>query len=274
MIVSVPRRGRLQFTLFQPTTIIKHPIRCLSSNRPPNMSATTKDSHTLEQIKVTPDLVKAWADTQAGSFFPPSDKTRNAFTYAIMPDGFTDTVTAHRCKGYTEALSDPQTHFFLLRDKTTSEYVGVSRWVIHPHPEPFDLEKEIADAKASSAGPKDVKGIKWETLEMLRIAQAKAKKQFMGDRAYVYLWILGTVEWAQGKGVGKFGLKWGMDKARELGLPIFLDSSEEAVGFYESMGFKQLGWLDYDATRVGFHRRAGFVAMIWEPEWEKQGRSA
>ena len=164
-------------------------------------------------------------------------------------------------------------HFFLLRDTATSEYVGCTRWLIHPHPEPFDMDKEIAAVHAECRGHDDVEGISWETIEMLRVAQAKAKAEYLGDRAYVYLWILGTVEWAQGRGVGKFALQWGMDKARELGLPVWLESTEQAVGFYESQGFKQLAELDYDARRTGFHRKAGFTAMIWEPKWETQDKA-
>ncbi|GAB7344451.1 hypothetical protein MBLNU457_2292t1 [Dothideomycetes sp. NU457] len=239
------------------------------------MSSTTKDSHTLEQIPMTPSLVRAWASANANSFIPPSDKTRHSFCYAFHPKGFTPSVDDLRCARYVKALSDPNMHFFLLRDTTTSEYVGCTRWLIHPRPEPFDMDKEIAAARAECRDHDDLDGgFSWETIEMLRIAQAKAKKEFLGDRAYVYLWILGTVEWAQGKGVGRFALRWGMDKARELGLPVFLESTEQAVGFYENQGFRQLGELDYDARRTGFHRKAGFTAMIWEPEWETQGKAA
>lgn len=233
------------------------------------MSSITKDSHPLEQISVTPTLVRAWASANANSFIPPSDKTQHSFCYAFHPKGFTPAVDTYRCARYAAALEDPNMHFFVIRDVATSEYVGCTRWLIHPHPEPFDMDKEIAVAHAECRDHDDLDGgISFPTIEMLRIAQAKAKAQYLGDRAYVYLWILGTVEWAQGKGVGAFALRWGMQRARELGLPVYLESTEQAVGFYERQGFRRLGELDYDARRTGFHRKAGFTAMIWEPEWE------
>lgn len=233
--------------------------------------STNKAHPNLELIAVTPELVPAWAATQSPSFILPSeyDKEHKSFTWAIFPNGFTEEVTAHRIKGYHEALSTPNMHFFLIRDVTSQEYVGVSRWLIHPHPEPFDEAAEIAQSENEYLTAENVPGINRAALRMLRIAQAKAKAKYLGDRAFVYLWILGTIEAAQGKGVGVFGLQWGMDKARELDIPVYLDSGENAVGFYEKQGFKQLGMLDYDARQVGFHSRAGFVAMIWEPSWEK-----
>jgi predicted N-acetyltransferase YhbS len=44
----------------------------------------------------------------------------------------------------------------------------------------------------------------------------------------------------QGQGVGGQLMKWGMDVAEQLNLPIYLESTVEGVPLYKRLGFKTL----------------------------------
>jgi predicted N-acetyltransferase YhbS len=44
----------------------------------------------------------------------------------------------------------------------------------------------------------------------------------------------------KGKGIASSLVQWGIDKAEEVGLPAYLESSPAAVGLYTRLGFKEL----------------------------------
>lgn len=46
---------------------------------------------------------------------------------------------------------------------------------------------------------------------------------------------------AQSRGVGRLLVDWGKELALKEELPIFLEATLEAVGFYERVGFRRLG---------------------------------
>ncbi|KAJ8105806.1 hypothetical protein OPT61_g9958 [Boeremia exigua] len=77
------------------------------------------------------------------------------------------------------------------------------------------------------------------------------KKKIMGTRPYLYLHMLHTDPEYQGRGAGGALLEWGKDKADELGLPIYLESSTKGHKFYRKHGFKDIEVLEIDFTPYG-----------------------
>jgi len=62
----------------------------------------------------------------------------------------------------------------------------------------------------------------------------------LGDHWHLY--TLGVVPERQRKGVGSLLLRWGLERAREEGLPVSLISSEEGRKLYAKYGFKVVHW--------------------------------
>lgn len=57
-------------------------------------------------------------------------------------------------------------------------------------------------------------------------------------------------EW-QGKGVGKRLLEWGLENADKHGLDCWVGVSEAALGFFEKIGWEQVGVEEVDVANWG-----------------------
>ncbi|KAE8383133.1 acyl-CoA N-acyltransferase [Aspergillus bertholletiae] len=64
-----------------------------------------------------------------------------------------------------------------------------------------------------------------------------------------YLGILAVSSKAQGQGVGKKLLQWGIDRSEEEGIPTTLVATDAGLRLYESTGFERTGWLFFDDKR-------------------------
>lgn len=73
----------------------------------------------------------------------------------------------------------------------------------------------------------------------------------------------------QGKGLGRMLIDWGKELAVKEGLPLFLEATLEAVGFYERGGFKRLG-RDV-AIEADGQETIDIPAFVWEGEG-REGR--
>ena len=56
-------------------------------------------------------------------------------------------------------------------------------------------------------------------------------------------------------------VKWGLKKCRELGIPAYLEASEEGEHVYKKLGFVEADKIRVDADG----EEATFPAMIWWP---------
>lgn len=64
-----------------------------------------------------------------------------------------------------------------------------------------------------------------------------------------YLSILAVSSKAQGQGVGKKLLQWGIDRSEEEDIPATLVATDAGLHLYESNGFERTGWLFFDDER-------------------------
>lgn len=60
----------------------------------------------------------------------------------------------------------------------------------------------------------------------------------MGGQAFVYLQLLSVRGSAQRQGIGGLLVKWGVDKADELGLAAYVEASPAGRRVYEKAGFE------------------------------------
>lgn len=69
------------------------------------------------------------------------------------------------------------------------------------------------------------------------------------------LHMLHTDPKQEGRGAGSALLKWGTQKADELGLPAYLESSPNAHDFYKKYGFEDVEIFELDLSRFGGARK-------------------
>jgi predicted N-acetyltransferase YhbS len=122
-----------------------------------------------------------------------------------------------------------------------------------PHRPPLPLSALPSDGDASLV--KDVFD-----------SMGKGRKELMGDRPHWYLNTLGVrMEW-QGKGAGTLLVRWGIDKADEDGLEVYLGSKRGARSLYERHGFRAY-------EEVWFHDGKGYHTYMRRPAIERERRA-
>jgi N-acetylglutamate synthase-like GNAT family acetyltransferase len=70
----------------------------------------------------------------------------------------------------------------------------------------------------------------------------------------------------QRRGAAGLLMRWGMQKADELGIPMYLESSTDAHEFYKKLGFQDVEVFEVDLTRFsGIQFTLTVPLMIKEP---------
>ena len=79
-----------------------------------------------------------------------------------------------------------------------------------------------------------------------------ARMRQPGAPGYWHLNVLGTSPIARRRGVGQMLTQWGMDRARDEGVPVCINSSEVGAKLYYNLGFKVVDWSDMDQAGRAF----------------------
>ncbi|KAK2594702.1 hypothetical protein QQS21_007612 [Conoideocrella luteorostrata] len=89
--------------------------------------------------------------------------------------------------------------------------------------------------------------------------------QRMARKPHVYLKLLHTDPKHQRRGAGSMLLKWGTSEADRLGLPCYLESSDEGRILYERHGWQEVGRLVVDLSKWGGRPDTSSALMVREP---------
>ncbi|KAI0484976.1 acyl-CoA N-acyltransferase [Xylariaceae sp. FL0804] len=123
---------------------------------------------------------------------------------------------------------NPTSHWNKVVDTDTGRLVGASLWNIHKE-DPFAEEQQME----VSWFPDD--GSRRFVEQMLEIYEKPRAR--VGRRPQVYLFTLFThPDWRR-RGIGQKLLNWGIKKADDMGVEMFLDSTVEGKPLYEANKF-------------------------------------
>lgn len=137
--------------------------------------------------------------------------------------------------------------------------VGIAYWIFYPN------ERSEAEMKADEEkGLEDgfTPGANAPFIKAFFGAIGKCKKEILGGRPYVLLQMLGTHPSHHRRGVGAMHLKWGFERADELGLPVYLEASPAGTPLYARMGFDTVGWLPFDVKEWGGKKDIPHALML------------
>ena len=79
----------------------------------------------------------------------------------------------------------------------------------------------------------------------------KSKNEVMGTKPFVTLHFLVTLPEHQRRGIGAMHLQWGLQKADEMRLPLYLEASPMGKPLYQKMGFEEVCPIPFDARQWG-----------------------
>ncbi|KAH8779968.1 hypothetical protein F5883DRAFT_540965 [Diaporthe sp. PMI_573] len=126
---------------------------------------------------------------------------------------------------------DPSSNWRKVVDTESGRIAGAALWNIH-HENPFAVPDDLEVTWFPEGGSR-------EFVEQM-ITQYDAPRAEAAQKPHVYLFVLFTHPDYRRKGVGQQLLNWGVEKADELRLDIFLDSTSPGRPLYEANGFSYL----------------------------------
>jgi GNAT superfamily N-acetyltransferase len=88
------------------------------------------------------------------------------------------------------------------------------------------------------------------------------RNQWMGGKPHAVLRYMAVApEWRR-KGIASTCVQWGIDRCKELGIPAYLEASDEGVPVYEKLGFEKVDVVEAPWEGEIF----SYPVMIWWPE--------
>ncbi|THW24783.1 hypothetical protein D6D23_04922 [Aureobasidium pullulans] len=163
--------------------------------------------------------------------FAASDGSLSA---AFWPGGYNQSIHMFLRRGPEKDFSDPNDHVKLIRDIQTKAVIGAAQW----------------------------EGVNMLALNTFRTIQADCHQRTMEKQPHVYLGIMVVKPEYQGRGVGSFAMRWGVDFADRLGLPMYVEATLPGRRLYERWGFQVQEIMPFDARVFGAPSKAEHYCMV------------
>jgi GNAT superfamily N-acetyltransferase len=113
-------------------------------------------------------------------------------------------------------------------------------------------------------------GVSWlpdgpDKLKALKFNKPVVDKRnhWMGGRPHAVLRYMAVASDWRRKGIASMCVRWGVERCRELGIPAYLEASDEGVPVYEKLGFEKVDVVEAPWDGEIF----AYPVMIWWPEW-------
>ncbi|MCJ1246386.1 hypothetical protein MMC30_003593 [Trapelia coarctata] len=135
--------------------------------------------------------------------------------------------------------SDPTSYWQKVVDVETRKIIGGALWKICKT-NPFEQEQHSEAYWIPTGGQRDFVN---KALEQFEAPRAK-----MGQRPQVYLNIIFTHPAYRRKGAGDLMMDWGIQKAEEMGVEMWLDATVYGVPLYKKHGFAVVNESDIRPT--------------------------
>ncbi|KAJ5802083.1 uncharacterized protein N7503_004533 [Penicillium pulvis] len=168
----------------------------------------------------------------------------------LLNNSIEETISATAEKARKENLesipSDPtSTWLQVTRSKETPHapnepILGGAEWIFIPEntSTPQNLESEIKSLSLRHpAGGARI--FAEQAFRTLRTAEFETRERYSGKKAYMTLGSCFTVPEYRRKGIAYMLMEWGLEKADEGGLDVWIEAAPDAVPFYERCGFEK-----------------------------------
>ncbi|KAK7190030.1 hypothetical protein DPSP01_006328 [Paraphaeosphaeria sporulosa] len=153
--------------------------------------------------------------------------------------------------------SDPTCQLLIAVDEETGEQMGFAKYHIY---------KTSEDVSSSAGRPvPSGPGVNEAACEAFFGGLVVRKKAIMGTKPHIYLHMLHTEPKYQRRGAASALLRWGTERADQLGLPVYLESSHEAHILYGRHGFNDAETFECDMRPFGGDKTFTAPLMIRGP---------
>ena len=138
---------------------------------------------------------------------------------------------------------DPGSYIVTAKDSVSGEIAGIARFetIQHPPKTKEEMDRKYEEVTKSRRDEPHVAGVNEQLDEVFLRVIMYSEMETMAGNPYLVLNILGIRPSWQRRGVGTTLLKYVLEKADRLGLPVYLDSGVSGKALYERFGFKVIG---------------------------------
>lgn len=192
---------------------------------------------TLEILPVAEDNVNTFTLTAIEAF-------QSGVGHLLTGHNTPENVEKKNASTMKSLKEDPSTKLLQVVDTETGEMVAGAMWNIY---DKGHTEEELDKMFARSTPEQGYRA----EFEPLYEHLASNKREIMGIRPYAYLNILFTNPQHHRRGAGAMLVKWGVDRADELGIEAYHESSIEARKLYERFGYKAVKAVEFDMADYG-----------------------
>lgn len=187
------------------------------------------------------------------------------FYVALFPHGATLSRKLVVEARYHHLLAnDPSTHLLKVTDESTGTIVAAALWSVYAH---HRNEKELVRDNGLDWSP-DAPSL--EVCLKFSRQLLDCRKRVMGGKPYCLLrWLETEVEYRK-KGAATQLMTWGSKKADELGIPCYLEASDDGKPVYERHGYVEAGEFVSDIVGDDGKKMSGGKLMVRQPGVWKQ----
>ncbi|KAI0393364.1 hypothetical protein F5Y17DRAFT_458937 [Xylariaceae sp. FL0594] len=150
-----------------------------------------------------------------------------------------------RARQWSWHTSDPSSRWVYVTDDATGDVIGATNWNIYDTKSPWVEEEGGGGEPAMTAyrleGPRKNVG------DQL-FASFFGNRPKLMNKPHLLISYYCVHALHRRRGAARMMLQWGIDKADELGLDCFVESTHDGRPAYESAGFRVIGELYLDAT--------------------------
>ncbi|KAI1109205.1 hypothetical protein F5Y14DRAFT_458482 [Nemania sp. NC0429] len=162
-----------------------------------------------------------------------NDPVQSFVNVYLSPRGENESANEERVKEAANRFAewhahDPSSYWQKVVDTGTGEIVGGALWNIH-HDNPFAQPEGLEATWFPGSGSRRF------AEEFLR--QYSIPRALVGQKPQVYLFIIFTRPDYRHKGVAQQFMSWGVNKADQLGVEMFLDATPMGKPLYEANNF-------------------------------------
>ena len=195
----------------------------------------------LEIRPLQPEDVEAWVRLLYLAF----ENTTVACLWRSEPSPASYSIMA-KSRGRELLEHSPGVHHYKVVDtELDNKLIAVAAWRI------YDKERSEEEVKSEFTLPDPVPEECRPAQDKFMAGIFKAKWEIMGTKPHVLLDILTTHPDHHRRGAGTMLVKWGTDKADELGLESYLEGSSQGRPLYERHGFQPVREIKCDLSEFG-----------------------
>jgi predicted N-acetyltransferase YhbS len=193
----------------------------------------------LEVLPITEDDVPDWAALHYAAFSPTT-------IGVLWQRPYGRESMSKLAEALKASFPKPESFVFKCVDtELDNKLIAIAKWAIYEQQRSAEeVDKAFAPRPTM---PEDNVEARAEFMQGIY----KARQETVGGQPHVILEVLICHPDHQKRGAGRKLIQWGLDKADDLELPLYLEGSLSGVRLYRSVGFEAVGEIHFDSTKYG-----------------------